>query len=140
MNELPIANEMPYWKSGTSSPDSWFDKVENLIEKYGGTIHSRVVARSGHNEGIMIGFTIAGESFKLTWPVLPPKNPNDRLAATRQAATMIYHDTKARVNRLAIFDPKVVFADWLLLENGRTIAENPNTNIAQHLSGMIGQG
>ena len=123
-NELPFAEDMPYWKTSKSGIESWLDKTETLIEGIGGRVDTRIVGKSGGSEGILFGFFIDSDAFKMMWPVLPVKKETDRGAALRQCATMIYHDTKARINRIRIFGPRVVFSDWLVLESGKTLAES----------------
>ncbi len=123
MINLPFAETLPYWKTSKSGVESWLDKTEKLIEGIGGINDTRIVGKSGGKEGIMLGYRVEGDNYKLSWPVLPVKKDVDRNAALRQCATMIYHDTKARVARIKIFGPRVVFADWLVLESGRTLAE-----------------
>ncbi|MGV6816180.1 MAG: hypothetical protein ACWA44_02790 [Thiotrichales bacterium] len=123
MNDLPLAEDMPYWKTSKSGVEGWLDKTEKLIEQIGGQVDTRIVGKSGGREGILFGFFIEGDAFKMMWPVLPTKKPEDRSSATRQCATLIYHDTKARINRVRIFGARVVFSDWLVLDNGKTLAE-----------------
>lgn len=133
MTELPAAEEMSYWKSGTSAPDTWLDKTEKLISEMGGEVTTRIVGRANGKEAILLVFRLQGDNYKLTWPVLPTKKEGDRLAATRQCATGIYHDTKARVNRLKIFGPRVAFADYLVLPSGKTVAETDVAGIPDQL-------
>jgi len=133
--ELPFAEELPYWKTSKSGADSWLDKTERLLTEADGRVDVRMIGRQGDLEGIVFGFTLGGDAFKLSWPVLPTRKESDRPAARRQAATMIYHDTKARVGRLRIFGPRVVFADWLLLDGGVTIAERRGDFLPEMLNG-----
>ena len=126
---LPFAEEMPFWKTSKSGIESWMDKVEKLITNSGGFVTTRMAGKFKGVEGIAFAFTMEGEDFRITWPVLPTKKEDDRSAAMRQAATMIYHDTKARCNRLAIFGPRVVFMDYLVLENGKTTTETENLDL-----------
>lgn len=136
MKGLPFANELPYFKTGKSSAESWVLKTEKLIESAGGIVHTRLMGKSLGLEGIMIQFAIEGSQFKLTWPVLPVEKMIDESAALRQCGTMIYHDTKARINRIRIFGPKVVFADWLILENGQTLAQSHESLISGMLNNL----
>ncbi|MGB5941253.1 MAG: hypothetical protein WBG71_00060 [Leeuwenhoekiella sp.] len=136
MSNLPLAEEMPYWKTSKSGVESWLDKTENLITSIGGVVDTRIVGKSGGKEGIMFGFIIDNDPYKMMWPVLPSKNEKDKAAALRQCATLIYHDTKARINRIKIFSPRVVFADWLVLDTGKTLAETNNKDIRGFLSSM----
>ncbi|MEM7551121.1 MAG: hypothetical protein AAF363_15665 [Bacteroidota bacterium] len=131
--ELPFAENMPYWKTSSSGIENWLDKTEKLITEYGGDVNTRIAGKSNGKEAIMFGFTLESDRYKILWPILPTKKDSDRNAAARQAATMIYHDTKARVNRLKIFTPRVVFSDWLLLNNGKTLAETNTIGIPDAL-------
>lgn len=124
MDSLPFAHEMSYWKSSQSGVESWLDKTERLIESVGGAVHTRITGKSDGREAILLTFVIEGDWFKIMWPSLPVKNEKDKAAAMRQAATMVYHDTKSRVNRIKIFSARVVFSDWFLLTDGSTIAES----------------
>lgn len=136
INNLPYAEDQSYWKTSKSGIESWLDKTEKLIESVNGIIDTRIVGKSGGKEAIMFGFSIGSDHFKILWPVLPTKKETDKSAALRQAATMIYHDTKARLLRIKIFGPRVVFSDWLLLGNGKTIAELNSGDIPTALLGM----
>lgn len=138
MKELPFAEEVSYWKTSKSGVESWLDKTESLIDSIGGNTDTRIVGKSGGKEGILFGFFIDGDAYKLMWPVLPTKNEKDRGAALRQCATLIYHDTKARINRVKIFSPRVVFADWLVLESGKTIAEVGHDSVPASLVKLLG--
>lgn len=130
--ELPYAEDCSYWKTSKSGVEGWLDKTERLIEQIEGEVITRIAGKSGGKEAIMFVWELKGEQYKLMWPVLPTKK-DERSAAMRQAATMIYHDTKARINRLKIFPPEVVFSDWLVLPNGQTIAESRVEGIPQNL-------
>ena len=121
--ELPVAESMPYWKTSKSGVETWLDKTEKLIESVKGNVHTRINGKSNGKEAIMIGFRISNDEFKLLWPVLKTKNEKDKAAAQRQAATAIFHDTKARVGRIRVFGPKVTFFDYLVLSDGRSVAE-----------------
>lgn len=134
--DLPFAEDMPYWKTSKSGVESWMDKTEVLIDSIGGRVDTRIIGKSGGKEGIMFGFFINGDAYKLMWPVLPTKKEADRGAALRQCATMIYHDTKARINRIRIFGPRVVFSDWLVLESGKTLAETAGDMVPAAIQGI----
>lgn len=122
MNTI-YAEDLPYWKTSKSGVETWLDRTEKLLTEIKAIVHTRIVGKSMGREGILIGYTINDEEFRISWPVLSTKKEGDSSAALRQAATMIYHDTKARVNRIKIFPPRVVFSDWLLIE-GKTLAES----------------
>ena len=70
----------------------------------------------------MLLFEIEGERFKVVWPVLQSKGKNEK-AAMRQAATMLYHDVKAKCLSALVWGPRAAFFQYLLLPNGVTAAE-----------------
>lgn len=121
--KLPNAESMPYWKTSKSGVETWLDKTEKMITDVSGNVHTRINGKSKGVEAIMFGFTIGADEFKILWPVLPVKNPKDKPSAQRQAATMLWHDTKARINRIKIFGPKITFFDYLVLDNGKSVSE-----------------
>lgn len=78
----------------------------------------------GH-KAFLMEFTFGEDKFRALWPVLSTEyeyNDNDK-ASKRQAATLLYHDVKARSLRCAIFGARNAFFDFLLLEDGRTTAQ-----------------
>lgn len=134
MEDLPFAKDLPFFKTSQSDPEKWLDKTEKLIESIGGRVDTRVTARANGKQGILIGFIIEGDYYKLTYPVLAVKDEKNGYAALRQCATLIYHDVKSRVNRIRIFHPRVVFADFLVLRDGSTLAESATTDIPDLLT------
>lgn len=119
MSERIYAEDVNYWKSGTSAPDTWIDKALKLIEEKGGTItatgygHDAVSGRAAY----MVGFDADGESFKVVWPVLESRN-GDHAAARRQAATMLFHDVKAKMIAAQVLGFRVSFFQWIKLPSG----------------------
>src|SRR4030042_4898935 len=85
-----------YWKTGQSSADTWIDKAKKEIQSVKGKIVSEAFGSdsTGHS-AFMLEFVIGDDPYKLVWRILPSKTGNDR-AAKIQAATMLYHDVKAR--------------------------------------------
>ena len=118
------AEDINYWKSGKSSPDTWLDKAEAQIVKSGGTILGRAFGSDSMAgvETYMLAFQIADDQFKIVWPVLQSRTDNKQ-AARRQAATMIYHDIKAKCMVAEIFGMKKAFVSYLVLSDGSTVTE-----------------
>lgn len=123
MNKLPYADTMNYWKSSNSSPDTWLDKAEKMIEKQGGAVSIRGVGKEGGNMAYFMEFEFPPEKFRLVWPVLPVKKDDQVLAAKRQAATMMFHDIKARALRFKLFGARTAYFEFLLLPDGRTAGQ-----------------
>jgi len=142
--DLPYAEDLNYWKSGTSAPDKWIEDAMRLIENLGGTVLSQAFGaeRSGR-AAYMINFVIGGEEFRLVWPVLPTKNGKlaDSLPAKRQAATMLYHDVKTKCLKAAIFGARTAFFEYLVLPDGRMASQVSNPELS-HISPtfLLGKG
>lgn len=123
---------LSYWKTGTSSPGTWMDKTEALIENHGGIVHGKGDGKAPDGRVvIMFSFELEGEQFQIVWPVLAVVNPKDRLAAKRQAATAVYHDVKAKCNHLVFKGARVAFLEYLLLPDGRRVADLFDDEILQ---------
>ena len=121
--ELPFAEDIGhYWMTGSSSPDTWIDKAKKQIIEIGGEILAEGFGSSQGRSAYMIAFRIEGEQFKVVFPILPSKTGRD-LAAKRQAATMLYHDIKAKCMIASVLGGRVAFFSYLLLRDGRTTAE-----------------
>ncbi len=121
--ELPYAEDIGhYWQTGSSSPDVWMDKTRRVILGLEGKIIAEGFGSAGGKEAYMMVFSIGGESFKAVWPVLPSKT-GKILAARRQAATLLYHDIKAKAMAASVLGAKVAFFSYLLLPDGRVTGE-----------------
>lgn len=130
MREYPNAEDLNYWKTSKSNAGAWLDKAEKIVEDLGGTVILRAKGNEGGRTAFLMEFELEGDCFRAIWPVLPCKE-GDEKAAERQAATMLYHDVKARTLRVAIFGARVAFFDFLLLEDGRTAAQLTNTELLE---------
>lgn len=111
-----------YWKTSRTSPDIWLARATAQIEEAGGTVQQEAFGRAGDRAAFMISFTVAGEFYKLIWPVLPSKTGDER-AARIQAATMLYRDVKARCMSAKVLGVRAAFFNFLLLADGRTAGE-----------------
>ena len=111
-----------YWKTSKSSPDKWIDQAKSQIEQLGGEVLAEAFGSSGGKEAYMLAFEIEGSRFKVVWPVLPSKVGNHG-AARRQAATMLFHDIKAKSISAAVKGADVSFLEYKLLPDGRVASE-----------------
>lgn len=127
-HELPAARSMNYFNSGKSAPDVMLENAINLITENGGEFLGDVYGRDATTgrEAFMVHFKAAGQEYKIVWPILPHE-PGDRLAAKRQAATMIFHDVKAKMVAAQVLGFRVAFFGQLLLPDG-TLAANLTTD------------
>jgi len=73
----------------------------------------------------LLGFHVGGEAYKIVWPVLPVKRPDNTSgqAARLQAATFVWHSVKAKCSDAAVLGFRSAFAGNLVCANGRTVAE-----------------
>ena len=80
----------------------------------------------------MLGFRVGPDCFKIVWPVLPSKSGKDR-AARVQAATLLYHDVKARCISASVLGVRTAFFNFVLLPNGRTAGDLATPELADSL-------
>jgi len=109
-----------YWKTSNSSPDTWMKRAAREIEKAGGEIIGEAFGAevSTGRSAYLLSFKIGDDHFKVVWPVLPSRTGNTG-AARRQAATMLYHDVKARAVSSRVLGGRAAFFSYLLLPDGR---------------------
>ncbi len=135
----PYAEDLPYWKTGQSEADTWIDKAEALIVKWGGEVTERATARQFGTEAILLAFRFGDDTFRSVWPVLESRT-GAKTDARRQAATMLHHDVKARGLRLKIWGARYAFFDSLVLPNGRRVAELSGTDLDAAMPPLITEG
>ena len=70
---------------------------------------------------------------EVVWPVLRVKKPEDQAAARIQAATMLYHECKARALAAAVFGVRAAFIGNLVLADNRTVVETSTPELTEHL-------
>ena len=122
--DLPYADTLNYWKTSKTSPDVWLEKARRVIEGLGGVVTGEAFGRdAAGRSAYMLAFEIEGHAFRIVWPVLPVRNPRDERAARIQAATMLYHDVKARCLSAAVLGARTAFFAYLVLPDGRRAAE-----------------
>lgn len=117
------ADDVNYFKTGKSSPDTWLQKSKSEIESIGGKVLSELSGTVNGKSAFMISFSLQDSLFKITYPVLKPRDSEDEYAAKRQAATAMYHDIKARCVSMKFHGAKVAFHAYLVLGDGRTAGE-----------------
>lgn len=59
------------------------------------------------------------------------RDESERAAARRQAATMVYHDCKARALAAHVFGFRYAFQQFLLMDGGKTVGELAANEISQ---------
>ncbi len=143
MDESKVkAEEVNYWQTSRTSPDTWLDKAKKEIVGISGQ-----VIGSGHiiddltgKSGFMLAFTLVGENFQMKWPVLLSKTGNLK-AARIQAATALYHEVKSACVKAKFLGAKGAFLAYLLLPDGKTALEASGSELVELLPQlMLGDG
>lgn len=118
------AEEMNYWQSSTTQPDSWIAKAKKEIEQpaVGGKVTGEAFGSFEGSAAYVIMFRIGNDNYRVTWPVLESRTKNEG-AARRQAATFLYHDVKAKCMVAKVRGGRIAFVGELLLADGRTVTE-----------------
>ncbi len=123
MNQV-YADEVNYWKTGTTAPDTWIDNAKKEIARAGGKVLGEAFGRDESGRAAyMLDFAFGSERFRAVWPVLPIRRPQDERAARIQAATMLYHDIKAKCVSAKVHGARAAFFQYLALPDGRTAAQ-----------------
>lgn len=138
---IPFAEDVNYWKSGASAPDTWIDKAKGEIKAAGGTVIAEAFgseATTGR-AAYMLEFEFDGERYRAVWPVLPcrAKSTTNERAARIQAATMLYHDVKARCVSAKVLGVRSSFFSYLMLPDGRTAAQVATPEVSQLFPRML---
>ena len=127
---LPYAEDIGhYWLTSQISPDSWMEKSKKLIEDSGGNVTAEGFGSAQDKSAYMMAFSFGDDRFKVIWPVLPTRTGKEA-AAKRQAATLLYHDIKAKAMTASVLGHKVAFFSYMLLSDGRTAGEMPTPELA----------
>lgn len=136
--KLPYADELNYWKTSTSSPDTWIKKARLQIEGLGGIVTGEAFGRDREGRAAyMLSFEIGADRFRIVWPVLPTKKPRDEYAARVQAATMLYHHVKALCLSAVVLGPRTAFFAYMVLPDGRLAAEVATPELADVLPPLL---
>ena len=126
MNKLPYAEDIKvYWKTSQTAPGTWIERTKEQIEKLGGAVLLEAIGKEPDTgrESLLMIFEIEGDRFKVTWPVLDVKRKTNAKAARIQAATMMYHDIKAKCVSAKVIGARAAFFSYLLLPDGRAAVE-----------------
>lgn len=132
------AEDLNYWKTSKRSADTWIEMAQREIEKAGGLFHGEAFAAdaAGGRAAYVIKFSLAGDDFRITWPVLESKSGNGQ-AAKVQAATMMYYDIKARCLSARVLGARVSFMSFLILPDGRTAGQASSDDFMRMMPKML---
>jgi hypothetical protein len=140
MDKLPYAEDVNYWQTGKSSPDTWIDNAQKEIRAIGGKIHGWAFGTqytSPPRAAYMMEFELSGERFKVIWAVLPTRSGKNEASARIQAATMLYHDIKARCVSAKVIGKRTAFFSYLLLPDGCSVAHVATPELMNQLPEMF---
>lgn len=132
---LPWADTIPYFKTGQSSPDTWIQKAKEELSKAGAKDVCEAMLSTPDRTTIGLAFRLNGETFRVVFPVLPRYYEGEDRAARIQAATLMYHDIKARCVSARVFGLRAAFIGNLLVD-GTTLGEMSSQAIAEHASAL----
>jgi len=138
-DERLYAEDVNYWRTSKSSPDLWLARIKELIRKAGGTVLADGFgndARTGR-AAYMVGFELAGQPYKIVWPILPTKTADEQ-SAKRQAMTMMYHDVKSRIVSAKVLGTRAAFFSYLMLPDGRTASQVAAPELLEALPTFLG--
>jgi hypothetical protein len=135
---MTYAENVNYWKTGKSSPDTWLEKAKTEIKRVGGVVAGSVIVSDDltGRAGFMLAFQLGDDQFKMVWPVLKTKTDNLK-AARIQAATALYHEVKAACVKLKFLGARSAFFAYLLLDDGRTASEVGGNELAERLPQLL---
>lgn len=126
---------MNYWKTSQSSADTWIERTKADITEVGGTIVNEAYGRDQTGcAALLLEFAVEADRFRVVWPVLPTQTtkPADERAARVQAATMLYHDVKAKRVSAKVHGVRASFFQYLALKDGRTAAQLAIPELVAH--------
>ena len=122
-DKLPYAEDIGhYWKTGSSSPEVWIDKAKKVITDLGGKVVAEGFGSANGRAAYMLAFSLENQNFKVVWPILPTYK-GEEIAARRQAATLLYHDIKAKAMTASVMGAQTAFFSYMSLPDGRTASE-----------------
>lgn len=128
---LPYGEDIGhYWETSSSSPDTWMDKSRKVIEDIGGIVLAEGFGSADGRSAYMFSFEIDADVFKVVWPVLPSRTGKLK-SAKRQAATLLYHDIKAKAMTSSVLGSRVAFFSYMMLPDGRSATELANPELEQ---------
>jgi hypothetical protein len=136
---LPFAEDVNYWKTGRSGVDVWMEKTKRLIEGIGGEIHNETftnLPKTGQS-AFLLEFMAGFDKFKIIWPVLPTKSGEEEAAARRQAATLMYHDVKAKCVMEKVFGTRAAFFTFLELPGGKVAAQLASPELMKRIPKLL---
>ncbi len=136
--EMPYAEDIGhYWKTGKSAPEVWMEKAKKVITDMSGSIEAEGYGSAGGRAAYMLAFSIEEQRFQVVWPVLPTRCGAKDMDARRQAATLLYHDIKAKAMTASVMGVRAAFFSYLALPDGRTASELVTPELSEHFPRLL---
>ena len=130
MTQIIYAEDVNFWQTGQSSPDTWIDRTKRQIEDLGGKVEGEAFGSDSEGRAAyMLVFRVGNDSFKIVWPVLPTRTKRPQ-AAKIQAATMLYHYVKSVCLYAVVVGPRLAFFSHLVLADGRMASQVSGDELA----------
>jgi len=131
------AENLNFWKTGSSSPDIWIERTKKQIENLGGKVKGEGFGSDDEGRAAyMVAFKMENETFKIIWPVMISSSGNDR-AARIQAATSLYHYVKAVCLYAVVVGHRVAFFSHLMLPGGQVASQIADDQISLIIPKML---
>lgn len=130
------AENLPYWKSGQSSPDSWMEKTVEEIRRAGGQVLADASINELGRAAYMIKFAFGNDVFVAVEPVIESKSGDER-SAKRQAATTLHHEIKARCVTARRRGARWAFLQYLMLPDGRQVGQAATPELSEMWPKML---
>lgn len=138
--DLPYAEDIGhYWKTGSSSPDTWLERTKKVIADLGGEVLADGYGSASGRAAYMLAFKIKSQNYKVVWPVLPTWRAKE-IDAKRQAATMLYHDVKAKAMTASVLGVEAAFFSYMMLPDGRVSSELAKPELASAFPLQLKEG
>lgn len=131
------AEDVNYFDTGRSSPDTIIEKAKKEIRGIGGSIKGEMFGQdeTGKSAYVLM-FSIGDDNYKIEYPVLESR-AGKTLSARRQAATALYHDVKSKCVTMKFVGARGAFMPYLLLPNGQTTSRASVDNLMLMLPSML---
>lgn len=131
------AEDLSYWKTSQSSPDSWMDKTKKIIESFKGKVMGEGFGSNDQGKtAYMFAFEIQDETFKVIWPVVKSYAGNER-AERIQAATSLYHYVKGVCLYALVVGFRAAFFSHLMLPGGKIASQIANEDLENEIPQML---
>jgi len=139
MMDLPYAEDVGhYWQTSQSSPDTWIDRAKKVIENLGGAVLTEGFGSAAGRAAFILAFEIMGQKYRIVWPVLPTYR-GSAASAKRQAATMLFHDVKAKAMSASVLGVEAAFFSYMMLPDGRVSSELTSPQLGDAFPKLIQQ-